>query len=182
MARSGKSTKSRSGSQAKSGLAKLRRVGLTKAKPKGRPGGSAYALLRRFKLVLQGKAAVVKAPKETRKKYAGEFEQARGRIVVPTITNRERVRVSKKTKELIRTTQFGERGAKIKAMVVPRLRTLDDLPKGPNIGYIVHIGDRGKSTRLFRNFDFLDDYVGSSAGLIQTIGAIEPFVIQPGQF
>lgn len=182
MARSRKSSSGRRSSQAKSGLAKLRRVGLTTSKPKGRPGGSAYALLRKFAPVVQGKASVVKAPKDVRAKYKGQFEQGRGRIVVPKVTSRERIRVSKKTKEIVRTTQFGTGGRKIKAMVIPRLRTLDDLPKGPNIAYIVHVGDRGRITRIFRTYEFLDDFVGTSAGLIQTIGAIEPFIIQPGQF
>lgn len=103
-----KSSSSRKPSAVKQQLAALRKKGLTRAKPKARPGGSAYATIRKLKNVLEGKAQLVKLTKEARKKYKGQFPIAGGKAIVP-IHQGERISISKKTGEIHRTKRVGKR-------------------------------------------------------------------------
>lgn len=95
-------------STAKQQLAVLRKRGLTSAKPKGRPGGSAYAILRKLRPVLEGKAQPIKLSKDAKKKYAGLFPIAHGKAIVP-IHKGERVTISVKTQTLHRVKRIGRR-------------------------------------------------------------------------
>lgn len=129
MAKRSSSTKS---SEVKAQIARLRKKGLTKAKPKGRPGGSAYALIRKLKPVLEKRASVVKLDKKARDKYKDQFPIVKGKAIVP-VRKGERISVSKKTGELRRIKTVGKR--KFKFRVMEKGEMLEPLPGNENTVY-----------------------------------------------
>jgi hypothetical protein len=95
-------------SEVKRQLAALRKRGLTRAKPKGRPGGSAYATLRKLKPVIEGRAVPVKLTTAGKRMYKGMFPIAGGKAIVP-VHKGERLSVSRKTGEINRIKTVGKR-------------------------------------------------------------------------
>jgi hypothetical protein len=160
-------------------IARLRRTGLTKSqagKPGKKPGGSAYALLRKFGNVLTGNAKVIKAPPEVVKKYKGTFTTARNHIVVPQSpgekTTLSRRGVIAKSKTVVR----GEKP--IKLYIPPSINTIQHLPHGPGIRYRVNYGT---SRVLFSDVHQLEEFLNHyDKGHKFNIGFIE--VIPPGGF
>jgi hypothetical protein len=91
----------RKSSNVKQQLAQLRRKGLTRAKPKGRPGGSVYATLKKLSGVLEGRARPVKLTKQAKEMYKGVFPIVKGKAIVPAQKS-ERLSVSRKTGKIYR--------------------------------------------------------------------------------
>lgn len=169
-----------------SSIARLRKVGLTKSqagKPGKRPGGSAYALLRRFKPVLEKRAAVVKAPPKVARSYKSTFTTTRNRIIVPKSPG-ESVRLAKKAGEIRKRKVVipGERP--IRMRIPPAIRTIQDLEKPfpPGTRFRVAYGYNHREHRpnylYFANQELLADFLsGYGIGDRFNIGFIE--VIPP---
>lgn len=136
-------------------VARLRRKGLTTAKPGAKPGGSAYTLLRKFRDVLEGKSVVLKAPREVRETYKGTFPQAKGKIAVP-IKKGEKPRVSKKLKAITYPKTFMPGEKPFRTVILPRTTDWRRLPKGPGISYRVYVGT---SAIFFVNYNLLREYI-----------------------
>lgn len=159
--------------QARSDLARLRKLGLTKAKiaPGKRPGGSVSKTLKKFESVLSGRSKVISAPKETRERYR-EFPQARGKIAVP-VKRGEKVRVirSGPRKGLIsRSTRYPGIAEPIRHIFLPRNLPYEDIPRGKRIHYAMHLGP---NIYRFKTFEDLDAFVGSSDRLRAATDTIE---------
>lgn len=155
--------------QAKS-IARLRRSGVTKSKAgkSGKKlGGSAYALLKKFKPVLQGKATVVKAAPAVVKKYKGTFASARNRLVVPRGAG-ETVRISRGAVVKRKVVARGE--TPLRVVIPPKLNSLTDLPRGRGYRYRVNMGT---SVRNYTSWELLNEdfglYTEFNVGFIEVI-------------
>jgi len=139
-------------------VTRLRKRGLTKARAgraKARPGGSAYALLRKFRSVLSGEAAVLKAPADVRKKYKGTFPEAYGKVVVPKKAG-ERPRISRKVGAITRKKYYlaGERP--FTSIILPKITSLTQIPRGPGISYRIYVG---KDSIFFIDYEAMREYL-----------------------
>lgn len=157
MPRKRSNTTSRRPKQA-AALDKLRKAGLTRSqagKRGKRPGGSAYAKLREFRDVIEGKAAVITAPPAVVKKYKGTFRTTKNKIVVPKSSG-ETVRLAKKRAQIVKTKIVTRDRPKIKLQIHPAVSTLRDLPQGPGYRYRI-VTSSGVQT--FESFAALKVYL-----------------------
>lgn len=154
-------------STAKVQLAKLRKRGLTRAKPKGRPGGSAYATLRKLAGVLEKKVQPIKLSKAAKRRYGKDFPIAAGKALVPVGTG-ERVRLTK-SGELRRTKTVGQK--KYKFTIVPgerKAKLVQNLPGNENTiyrfhykqGFVKNVIGKSEAERMLTEYDvsnFIDN-------------------------
>ena len=136
------STKKLRGAQLKEyrhNLAMLKRKGLVSDKinaAKHKPTDYMLRQIRKYKPVLEGKAAVVKVSKEDAKKFSDDFAVKNRRVVVPKAEG-EKVRYSKKTGQITGTrTQYGQ---KIKRRRL-KIKTNEDIRRleGKGIRFAIH--------------------------------------------
>lgn len=184
MAKRKTSTKS---SAVKAQISALRRKGLTRARSKGRPGGSAYALVRKLKPVLEKRAQAVKVDKATAKKYKDVFPIVKGKAIIPVFKG-EKISVSKKTGEIRRTTFYGKKSQpnwrKIKSKVFTRQELMNDVLgdkiKGTeNTVYRINTTNGYSITRVGVNdmMEFLQHY-----SVEEFIASIEVVIMQDAEW
>jgi hypothetical protein len=162
--------------QQASSIARLRKLGLTKSqagKPGKRPGGSAYATLKKFTSVLQGRAAVVSAPPSVAKKYKSLFRTTRTKIIVPKSPG-ETVRLGKNRQ--ITKRKIAIPGEKPIRIIIPAKPTLEDLPRGRGYRYRVNLGT---ARYIMSSYEELQQFLNSyDKGHQFNVGFIE--VLPPG--
>lgn len=143
--------RSTSSSKLRQQVSALRKRGLTSAKVKGRPGGSAYALIKKLGGVLERKAQPVKLTKEARKKYAGQFPIVKGKAIIPVRAG-EHLSFSPKAQEIIRSKRVGNR--KFKFRVVSKFelsKASFNLPGNENTVYRFHLRNGQSIVRIGKN-------------------------------
>lgn len=165
-----KNSASARGRQVARSLAVLRRKGLIGAKEyRGKPGGGAYKLIRKYRDVIEGRATVVK-PK-TRlipKQIKTAFKERRGRLVVPKVegtvaTTVERVKTGKHqyTTKIMRSRRVPGRGI-IREQVLDVSRDLPEL----KLGQVYRITmPNWQSAKFAFSEQELNDYIGKSSNL-----------------
>jgi hypothetical protein len=101
--------------------------------------------VRQYRDVIEGRAKVVKLPRDQAKRYEGTLRVKRSRAVVPVESKAERVTYSKKDRAIVTQRMAFER--RIRKVVRPRPRDISDLPTGPNLRYSIPFGQqRGRFT------------------------------------
>lgn len=137
-------------------IARLRKVGLTKStagKSGKRMGGSAYALMRKFKDVIDKRAAVIKAPAKVARDYKGTFQTTRNKIIVPKSPG-ERVSLKANTIRKRKVVVPGERPVNL--FIPPNGLTLTNMPRGPGYSYRIW---EGRARRFFATYALLEEYL-----------------------
>ena len=168
-----RSKSSRKSGEVKRQIAALRKRGLTRAKPSGRPGGSAYALIKKLRPVLEKKAAPVKLTKEARKKYAKQFPIAGGKAIIP-IARGERVSLSK-AGDIRRVKRVGTR--KFRFRIIPGTeikQQIDHLPGDENSvyrittknGFVIYRFGQSEAEKFISGYD-----VGAFVSSIELVNA-----------
>jgi hypothetical protein len=109
---------------------KLKALGLIKYDARRKPGRKEKAAVKKFRDVLNNKAAVIKVGKKEAKKYGRAFRAVKDKIIIPRKKG-DRIRFDKKEKEIVIT---GKRyGKKTRIILEPGRGTKKR--KGPKRGY-----------------------------------------------
>lgn len=132
----------------RSDVARLKAAGLVGPKVDARsqkPTRYMRDQVRQYRDVIEGRAKVVKLPRDQAKRYEGTLRVKRSRAVVPVESKSERVSYSKKDRAIVTQRTAFER--RIRKVVRPRPRDISDLPTGANLRYSIPFGQqRGRFT------------------------------------
>lgn len=127
-------------------LSQLHKLGLyTPKKRTTKPTKYGKSLLQRLSDVLTGRTVVRKAPKSVRQKYAGTFRQRKGKLLIPRVSPKEKITITKKgevkrTREEIIGGPSGPFRVRFQSFIIPNKQDdLSNLPEGPRIYYGIRV-------------------------------------------
>lgn len=122
-------TKKRGTMQPRKALSRLKKLGLFKGRT-DKPSRYGLAQIKKFAAVLRGDAKVVKVPRKVAKEYRDQYRVKGDRVVIPSPKG-EKVRYNKRRGEITRTREG------VSARMPRNVNSPLDLPRGPNIRYVV---------------------------------------------